>query len=218
MPRVENNTQLSYRTRTREACHYLPSISEAALALADLRDLHESRGAKIHSDDVLQSWLDHLDRFLAIYASGVGWVEAANYTAEIIGQGPSCSRWLRGWAKDFLHDRSALPYHRYANSGCDSLIDNSKFATELSAYITDAGPHVSAQDILDFTAKPGVAKHYHITKSISLDTACRWMSKLNFRWGKPPTGMYIDGHKCPDVVHYRQDVHLPTLAQCEQRM
>ena len=44
------------------------------------------------------------------------------------------------------------------------------------------------------------------------------MSKLNFRWGKPPTGTYIDGHEHPDVVRYRQDVYLPTLAQCEQRM
>ena len=91
MPRVENSTLSSHRTRTREARHDLPSISEAALALADLRDLRESRGAKIRLDDILRSRLDHLDRFLVIYASGVGWVEAANYTAEIIGQGPSCT-------------------------------------------------------------------------------------------------------------------------------
>ena len=104
------------------------------------------------------------------------------------------------------------------NSSRNSLIDDTKFAAELSAYITDAGQHVTAQDIQDFMAKPEVVKRYHITKPISLDTACRWMSKLNFRWGKPPTGMYIDSHECPDVVRYRQDIYLPTLAQCEQRM
>ena len=55
---------------------------------------------------------------------------------------------------------------------------------------------------LIFLAKPKVVEHYHITKPISLATACRWMSKLDFRRGKPLTGMYIDGHKRPDVVCY----------------
>jgi len=66
--------------------------------------------------------------------------------------------------------------------------------------------------------KPEVMRRYQIVKPISLDTACEWMSKLNFKWRKPPKGMYIDGHERPDVVHYRQNSYLPALAQYELTM
>ena len=217
MPRVQSIARLSRKSRPWET-RRPPSVGEAALALADLRDLLQSRGAKIHSDGVLRTRLDHLDRFLAIYLSGKGWTEAANYTADLIGQGCCGSRRLRVWGKEFIQNRSALPYHRYTNSGRDSLLDNTEFAGELFAYITNAGAHIPAQAIIDFMEKPEVVERYQIVKPVSLDTACRWMSKLNFKWGKLPAGMYIDGHERSDVVHYRQNIYLPALAQYEQRM
>lgn len=195
-----------------------PSANDAALALADLRVLLKSHDSPIDSDDVLRTRLDHLNRFLAIYTSGKGWIEAANFTATIMGKGTGCSRRLRAWAKNFIHDRSALPYHHYENSGRDSLLDNVNFVEQLFAHITDTGAHVSAQAIIDFMKKPEVMRRYQIVKPISLDTACEWMSKLNFKWRKPPKGMYIDGHERPDVVHYRQNSYLPALAQYELTM
>ena len=166
----------------------------------------------------MQTQLDHLNRFLAIYLSGKGWTEAANYAADLIGQGCCGSRRLQVWGKDFIRNRSALPYHHYTNSGCDSLLNNMKFAGELFAYIMNAGAHIPAQAIIDFMEKPEVVEHYHILKPVCLDMACRWMSKLNFKWGKLPAGMYIDGHEHSDMVHYCQNVYLPALAQYEQRM
>ena len=85
-------------------------------------------------------------------------------------------------------------------------------------HITNIRTHISAQAIIDFMKKPEVATHYHISKPISLDTACEWMSKLGFKWRKPLKGMYIDGHERSDVVHYRQNIYLPALAQWESRM
>ena len=205
------HTQVDYSWEARHP----PLVSDAALALADLRTLLKSRNTMIHSDHVLRTRLDYLDRFLAIYVTGRGWIKAANYTATILGQGASCSRRLRAWGKDFIRNRSMLPYHNHANSGCGSLLDDIDFVEELLAHIADAGMHVSAQTVVDFTQKPEVVERHHILKPITLGTARKWMSKLNFTWRQAPTGMYIDGHERPDVVHYRQDIYLPTLARCE---
>ena len=125
----------------------------------------------ILSDNVLRTRLDQLDRFLAIYAAGKGWVEAADYTAKILGRGASCSRRLRAWGKNFIRDRSALPYHDHANSGCRSLLDNADFAKELLAHITDTGTKISPQAVVDFMKKPEVVERYHILRPITLGTA-----------------------------------------------
>ena len=184
-----------------------PSVNDAALALTDLRILLKSRNTVIRSDVVLRTRLDHLDRFLAIYTAGKGWIEAANYAAIIIRQGTGCSRRLQIWGKNFICDRSALPYHNHANSGCGSLIDNVDFVEELLVHIADIGIHVSAQAIVNFVKKPEVVERYDILKPITLDTACKWMSRLNFKWRQPPKGTYLDGHERPDVVHYHQNIY-----------
>lgn len=69
--------QIDYSWETRRP----PSVNDATFALADLRALLKSHNVAIHSDRVLRTRLDHLDRFLAAYAVGKGWIEAANYTA-----------------------------------------------------------------------------------------------------------------------------------------
>ena len=197
-----------------EACRP-PSVNDAALALTDLRTLLKSHNPTIHSDGVLRTRLDHLDRFLAFYTAGRGWIKAADYTAAILGQGTGCSRRLRSWGKDFICNWSVLPYHNYANSGSSSILDDVDFVEELQAHITDIGAHISAQAIVDFMKKPEVAKRHRILKPITLDTTHKWMSKLNFAWRQTPKGTYLDGHEQPDVVHYCQNIYLPTLTRCE---
>ena len=71
-----------------------PSVSNAASALADLRILRKLPDTPTRFDSVLRTQLDHLDLFLAVYTSGKGWIEAANYSAIVIGQGTGCSRRL----------------------------------------------------------------------------------------------------------------------------
>lgn len=195
-----------------------PSVYDATLALADLRMLLKSRNSRIHSDIILRTQLDHLDWFLAIYATGREWIKAAEYTTAILGQDVSCSRRLRAWGKNFIHDRSALPYHNHANSGCGSLLDNIDFVEELLAHIAKIGTHVSSQAIIDFLKKPEVVERYHVVNPAVLNTARKWMSKLNFAWCEPPKGTYLNGHKRPDVVHYRQNIFLPALAQLEPKI
>ena len=35
------------------------------------------------------------------------------------------------------------------------------------------------------------------------------MAKLDYLWTDTPSGQYVDGHECPDIVTYRQNVFLP---------
>ena len=41
---------------------------------------------------------------------------------------------------------------------------------------------------------------------------------MDYRWGRGPKGQYIDGHEREDVVAYRQEIFLPTLANHEDRI
>ena len=54
--------------------------------------------------------------------------------------------------------------------------------------------------------------HLKIGKGISLTTVCNWMHHNGFQYQTYKKAVYFDGHKCPDVVEYRQNVFLPTMA------
>jgi hypothetical protein len=43
------------------------------------------------------------------------------------------------------------------------------------------------------------------------------MKNMGYRWRKVPKGMYSDGHKRADVVHYCQNVFLPQWQDFESR-
>jgi hypothetical protein len=52
----------------------------------------------------------------------------------------------------------------------------------------------------------------------SYDALQRWMKKLNYWWGKKPSGQYVDGHERDDVVTYWQSVFLPWWDRVEPHM
>jgi hypothetical protein len=54
-----------------------------------------------------------------------------------------------------------------------------------------------------------------LTKTISLSTARRWMTMMDYRWTKSPSGQYVDGHECEDIVTYCQTKFLPTMFQLQ---
>jgi hypothetical protein len=69
-----------------------------------------------------------------------------------------------------------------------------------------------------FTAEPDTQEEFGLTKPVSKTTARRWMQDLSYQWGRVPKGMYLDGHKCPDVVEYRQSIYVKTWQCLEPRM
>ncbi|KAJ7149711.1 hypothetical protein C8R46DRAFT_857159, partial [Mycena filopes] len=82
--------------------------------------------------------------------------------------------------------------------------------------------HFRAQDLVDFVAssdmqtmldEAGIHK-----RSISVQTARRWLKQLDWRYGRRKNGMYVDGHEREDVVAYRAAFVKRWLEQYEPRM
>jgi predicted transcriptional regulator len=60
--------------------------------------------------------------------------------------------------------------------------------------------------------------HLKVGKGISLRTARRWLHHEGFRYIEHKKSLYYDGHERPDVVHYRQNIFLPAMAQHRSRL
>lgn len=56
------------------------------------------------------------------------------------------------------------------------------------------------------------------TRGISLRTARRWLWREGFRYTEHKKAVYYDGHERPDVVHYRQNIFLPAMAEHARRL
>ncbi|EJD07983.1 uncharacterized protein FOMMEDRAFT_37609, partial [Fomitiporia mediterranea MF3/22] len=90
---------------------------------------------------------------------------------------------------------------------------------EIHAHLQGLGKvYLSAQDIQDYLNQPSLLAKLGCSKPITLQTARKWMHVIGYCYGKAPNGMYVDGHKCEDVVHYRQNVFLPLWADYEKEM
>ncbi|RPA98175.1 hypothetical protein L873DRAFT_1607713, partial [Choiromyces venosus 120613-1] len=53
---------------------------------------------------------------------------------------------------------------------------------------------------------------------LTASAAVAWLKKLGFEWKEVRKGVYIDGHKKPEVVFYRQQYFLLQWKDLEKRM
>jgi len=75
-----------------------------------------------------------------------------------------------------------------------------------------------ARDIVQYLDDPVVKEQLGLKNTPSECTAQHWMHAMEYWYGKPKNGMYVDGHECEDVVAYRRDVFLPFWMSIESRM
>ncbi|EIM84034.1 uncharacterized protein STEHIDRAFT_27887, partial [Stereum hirsutum FP-91666 SS1] len=54
--------------------------------------------------------------------------------------------------------------------------------------------------------------------SITVNTACKWLAKMGWRYGRKRNGMYVDGHEREDVVKYRKEFVQRWKEKYEPRM
>jgi hypothetical protein len=200
-----------------------PTISEAKAALDDLRTiLNPKRKSGIghnpfEGDDVLKHRLEMLKMFLWRYtdnSQGLTWIVAADTVAHSYERGSHLSCELRKWARSFIGDRDDLPINLQGTWNV-SLLDKGELAKEIHAHLQGIGKYVRALDIVHFLDTPDIKARYDLKKTISLATAQRWMHMMDYRWTKGPKGQYVDGHEREDVVMYRQNKFLPTMAELE---
>ena len=50
-----------------------------------------------------------------------------------------------------------------------------------------------------------------VGKGVSISTACCWLHCEGFQYMQYKKALYYDGHDCPDVVDYQQNVFLPQM-------
>ncbi|KAI0718507.1 hypothetical protein C8Q72DRAFT_789107 [Fomitopsis betulina] len=143
-----------------------------------------------------------------------GWISASLHTAHAWRQGPHHARKLREWTRNFLEDHHQLPFTPEA-SWSVSLLEKPDLKEALCEHLQSIGKYVRALDIVEFMANPETITWYGLQKPIGLSTAQTWMHVLDYCWTKAPSGQYVDGHEREDVVTYRDDVFLPTMARLE---
>ncbi|TFY68922.1 hypothetical protein EVJ58_g711 [Rhodofomes roseus] len=171
--------------------------------------------------DILQRCMEQIAMYLHFFLDGdktgksFGWISALLHTAHAWRQGLHCAQKLREWTRNFLEDCHQLPFTPEASLSV-SLLEKPDLKEALCEHLQSIGKYVQALDIVEFMANPETLTRYGLQKPIGLSTAQTWMHILDYHWTKVPSGQYIDGHKCEDIVAYCDNVFLPTMARLEQ--
>ena len=152
--------------------------------------------------------------------------------------GPRC---IRIWAGDFENSRHLPSSSRGKHGKAFSLLNDPDICAQIRTYLRGNKWAADPAKLREFTSGSMVAdlarryaqqlsheempnrlaeylnetlfprigvKHQ---RSISLNTARRWMKREGFRYMAYAKGVYVDGHERADVVEYRQNVFLPCL-------
>ncbi|KAH9014045.1 hypothetical protein EDB85DRAFT_2157659 [Lactarius pseudohatsudake] len=136
------------------------------------------------------------------------WRRASELVSKIEGKGANRARMLRRWILEFIRSGD-IPQPQYRRSHQTVLNDEdvSQFI-QLQIMAHTKGRYIAASDIVEVVAGDEVQEKFSrsgiIKPTISESTACRWLLKLNWRFGPTQNGMYLDGHERPDVVAYQE--------------
>lgn len=147
------------------------------------------------------------------------WIEASLYVATMsFGRGEFMARHLCKWVRKNLADHRYMPVNLYGTWKV-SIINDEDFAGDIHNHLQSLGKeYLRAEDVQEYLNTPEMLSKLGHSKTISVQTARKWMNVMGYRYGKEPEGMYIDGHEREDVVAYRQNVFLPLWAELEKQM
>ena len=162
-------------------------------------------------DNVLQGRVVAMVSLLNLYLDDTlhyTWRRASEVASRSEGHGTNRARTVRRWVMNFVRTQE-LPTHQLGRAK-QTVLDDEDIAHDLKLGLNERAKSgfVTASDVVDIVSSPEMQAQFSragIHKpSISDSTARRWLSKLGWRYGKQPNGMYIDGHERQDVVEYRQ--------------
>jgi hypothetical protein len=142
--------------------------------------------------------------------SRLSWTQASEVAAEAVGHGnPTYARKLRRWVIEFERqgmDYTSLPLTQHGRFDTRRLFDED-LSTKIHDFLLKLRkdqPFFKAEDIVNFIATPDMQLAMDTkATTISKTTAQRWLTRMGWRYGEMPNGMYIDGHERKDVVEYR---------------
>jgi len=170
-----------------------------------------SKSKDLRVDTLLQAWLTGMAGVLNLYLNPLAqhtWREASLVVARVQGGGEKMAWKMRSWILKFIRT-SELPSHGYAHNRWSLLEDEDvKGAVQLAILEHAKGKSITAADIVDIVSTPELQDIFSqsgITKpGICERTARHWLTRLQWQYGQPQKGMYMDGHERKDVVKYRQ--------------
>lgn len=173
-------------------------------------------------DLLLRSCLEAMQRFLWRYIDINSefynkWMAASLDTARSSEHGVWFARRLREWCSAFIEDGDNRPVNVYGTWN-KSQLDDEDLEQEILTHLQGIGKYISAMDLARYMDQEDVQRRHKMKKGITERTARNWLSRIGFRFTVEPSGQYVDGHECSDVVDYRQNIFLPRWKKIEPRL
>ena len=123
------------------------------------------------------------------------WRKASLLAAKVAGKGRGLAYMIREWTGNYIEDRADLPVNIFGRHHCSTLEDED-LAQELHEHLQSLDTkYKSAMDILHYLDRPEVKERLKLTKKPHLRTAQHWMHAMEYQYGRPTNGMYVDGHE-----------------------
>ena len=121
-------------------------------------------------------------QLLEAYSAGEDWLAAAKRTSPIPGRSNGWPLKLRKWTKDFIRDRSKLPYPQSEFRVPPPYVDDEGLSEEVTWLLRENPSHMPPKTIIGFLKDPIVQARYHIHNHDVLTPAQahRWMVDLGF--------------------------------------
>jgi hypothetical protein len=193
--------------------------------------------APFNGDDLLQHRMEMVQMMLWLFThpnpgKRLLWKAASLKAALCFEKSTSTAARICKWAHNFMNnpEHCALPLNLYG-SGNVSMLEKGDLASKIFCHLQGVGKYVKAENIVWLLDDTKIQEKYGLKQTVSLATAKRWMHLMDYQWKKTPTGewlacllmphtkhvkgQYVNGHERADVVYYRQQSFLPTMAKLE---
>ena len=204
-----------------------PSTSEEAVRVRKRRRLSEIGAA---ADAPVQSWLDNLPRddvqhmALLLYGRlptifGLSKTDTAAVVGEVLHKN---ERTIRGWADDFMSNGgefSESQQGHYVRN--NTLMSNEELCERAREYVRENAaprgrPNLTSGAFCQWVNNellPNTVLDPGYPRSVSVETARKWLHELGFSVLQMSKGVFIDGHERPDVVESREKF-LRKMTEC----
>jgi len=117
-----------------------------------------------------------------------------------------------------LDDKTQLPVSLYGRH-IKSVIEDEDIAQYIHLNLQSLDKlYLCTRDIIQYLDKLAVKVRLGLKNMPSEHTAQCWMHTMEYQYGKPKNGMYMDSHECEDVVAYRTNISLPFWMSIESQM
>ncbi|KAF8981566.1 hypothetical protein BDQ17DRAFT_1438365 [Cyathus striatus] len=121
-----------------------------------------------------------------LYPGSRKWQEASLESAKYFEGTAYLAMNLQRWTHEFVNNPEFVPEHCQQGKKGQSAIDDEDFAQELHLYLQSVGEYCNLDDIIKYVTQPDVLERLGQKKTISKDTASRWMKKIGYRWTLQP--------------------------------